>query len=90
LSRAKEFRKGRLLLSLEDSHSVANWLGSNEMLYGEVPTPEEVIARIDAVTAADVQTLARELFTPERYSLAVVGPYEDEEHFKRLLGQVAA
>ena len=90
LTRAKEFRKGRLLLSLEDSHSVANWLGSNEMLYGEVPTPEEVIARIDAVAAADVQALARELFTPERYSLAVVGPYQDEEHFKRLLGQVAA
>lgn len=85
LGRSKEYRKGRLLMSLEDSHSVAAWLGSNEMIYGDVPSPEEITAKIDAVTVADVQTLARDLFTPERYSLAVVGPYEDEARFLKLL-----
>lgn len=78
LARSKELRKGRMLMSLEDSYALASWLGSSELLYGEVPTPEEVAAKIDAVTAADVQALARELFTPARYSLALVGPDEDE------------
>lgn len=87
LARAKEYRKGRILLSLEDSHSVASWLGSNEIVYGEVPTPEEVTARIDAVTVGDVRALARELFDPARYSLAVVGPYDDDAGFRRLLGE---
>ncbi len=90
LARSKEFRKGRILMGLEDSHSVASWLSSHEILYGTVPTPEEVTARIDAVTAADVQTLARELFTPQRYSLAVVGPYDDEARFRKLLEDIAA
>lgn len=85
LARSKEFRKGRILLSLEDSHSVASWLGSNEIVYGEVPTPEEVTERIDAVTVEDVQALAEDLFRPDRYSLAVVGPYDNADEFRRLL-----
>ena len=55
LGRAKEFRKGRILMGLEDSQALASWLSSNEILYGHVPTPEEVTARIDAVTIEDVQ-----------------------------------
>ena len=90
LARSKEFRKGRLLMSLEDSHSVASWLSSNELIYGTVPTPEEITERIDAVTVADVQALARDLFTPERFSLAVVGPYDDEARFLKLLETTAA
>lgn len=89
LARAKEFRKGRILMSLEDSQALASWLSSNEILYGDVPTPEEVTARIDAVTIADVQELARDLFTPARYSLAIVGPYDDEARWQRLLERFA-
>jgi predicted Zn-dependent peptidase len=90
LARAKEFRKGRILLSLEDSQALASWLASNEILYGDVPTPEEVTDRIDAVTIADVQGLARDLFTPARYSLAVVGPYDDEARWQRLMERFAS
>ena len=89
LARSKEFRKGRILMSLEDSQAMASWLGSNEITFGEVPTPEEVTARIDAVTVEDVAALARELFTPERYSLAVVGPYDDEARWLKLLEKLA-
>lgn len=90
LARSKEFRKGRILMSLEDSQAMASWLGSNEILYGDVPTPEEVTEKIDAVTAADVQALARDIFTPERYSLAIVGPYDDEARWLKLLEELAA
>lgn len=90
LARSKELRKGRLLMGLEDSHAVASWLGSHEILYGDVPTPEEVTARIDAVTVADVQTLARDLFTPGCYSLAIVGPYDDAARWQRLIEGFAA
>lgn len=90
LARAKEFRKGRILMSLEDSQALASWLSANEILYGDVPTPEEVTACIDAVTVADVQTLARDLFTPARYSLAIVGPYDDEARWQLLLERLAS
>ena len=90
LSGAESVGVVRLLMSLEDSHSVASWLSSNELIYGTVPTPEEITERIDAVTVADVQALARDLFTPERFSLAVVGPYDDEARFLKLLETTAA
>ena len=41
--------------------------------------------KIEAVTAAEVQELARELFRPERLSLALIGPYSDEQPFMKLL-----
>jgi predicted Zn-dependent peptidase len=85
LQRTKELRKGRLLMGLEDSRSVASWVGSQELTYGEIRTPEEVMAKIEAVTAADVQELARELFKTERLNLALIGPYDDPAPFRDLL-----
>jgi predicted Zn-dependent peptidase len=85
LRRTKDLRKGRLLMGLEDSRSVASWLGSQEITYGEIRTPEEVMEKIEAVTAEEVQELARELFRPEKMSLALVGPYDDPAVFDPLL-----
>ena len=85
LQRTKELRKGRLLVGLEDSRSVASWVGSQELTYGEIKTPEEVMEKIDEVTAEDVQALAAELFRTELLSLALVGPYDDEQAFTDLL-----
>ncbi len=85
LLRTKELRKGRLLMGFEDSRSVAAWIGSQEATYGEIKTPEEVMAKIEAVTAEDVQALAQELFRPDRLSLALIGPYSDPAPFTRLL-----
>jgi predicted Zn-dependent peptidase len=85
LRRTKELRKGRLLMGFEDSRSVAAWIGSQEATYGEIKTPEEVMAKIEAVTAEDVQELAQELFRPELLSLALIGPYSDPKPFSQLL-----
>jgi predicted Zn-dependent peptidase len=85
LRRTKELRKGRLLMGFEDSRSVAAWIGSQEATYGEIKTPEEVMAKIEAVTAEEVQELAQELFRPDRLSLALIGPYSDPEPFTKLL-----
>jgi predicted Zn-dependent peptidase len=85
LRRTKELRKGRLLMGFEDSRSIAAWIGSQEATYGEIKTPEEVMEKIEAVTAQDVQELARELFRPERLSLALIGPYTDPQPFTQLL-----
>ncbi|MFM9107057.1 MAG: M16 family metallopeptidase [Chloroflexota bacterium] len=85
LRRTKELRKGRLLMGLEDSRSVASWLGSQEITYGEIKTPEQVMEKIEAVTVEEVQELAREMLRPEKMSLAIVGPYDDRDAFEKLL-----
>lgn len=85
LERTKELRRGRMVMGLEDSRAVAAWVGSQEAVFGEILTPEEVMARIDAVTAEQIQELATELFRPDLLNLAIVGPYEAESHFRSLL-----
>ena len=85
LQMTKDLRKGRLLMGLEDSRSVASWVGSQEATYGEIRTPEEVMERIEAVTIEDVQALAQEIFREDRLSLALVGPYAERDDFAKLL-----
>jgi predicted Zn-dependent peptidase len=85
LSRTKELRKGRISMGLEDSRAVAGWIGSQELLFEEILTPDQVMEEIDQVTSEQVQELAIELMKPERLSLAVIGPFPDEDRFRRLL-----
>lgn len=85
LRRTKELRKGRLLMGLEDSRSVASWIGSQEATYGEIKTPEQIMEKIEAVTADQVQELSREIFREDKLNLALVGPYSDPEPFANLL-----
>ncbi len=85
LSRAKEYTKGRMVLGLEDTHSVAWWLGGNEALLGEVRDLDDVLARVDAVTTDDVQRLSRSLFADEWLRLAVIGPHRSSAPFEASL-----
>jgi predicted Zn-dependent peptidase len=87
LDKAKEFTKGRLQLQMEDSFAVASWIGRQEVLEDRVLSVEEVLDRVDAVTTADIQSVAQRLLKQEMLNLAVVGPYDadQEEHFLSLL-----
>lgn len=85
LERARELLKGRLLLRLEDTRGVSGWLGGQEMLLGRVSTPEETVATLDAVTVEEVRAVARRLFHPELYRVAVVGPFRKGARFHALL-----
>jgi predicted Zn-dependent peptidase len=78
LTKAKELSKGRLMLRMEDSRSVAGWMGGQETLNGSILTVEEVIEKIDVITVEDMAELARELFTEDKLRLSVVGPVKDE------------
>jgi len=73
LVRGKGQLRGGLVLGLEDSASRMSRIAKSELLYDDLPSIDEVISRIDAVTLDDVHALARTLFAqPE--TLAVVGP----------------
>ena len=73
LDRAKGHMKGGLVLSQEDTSSRMNRLGKLEVAHGEILTVDEVIERIDAVTAEDARDVADAVLTGEP-SLAVIGP----------------
>ncbi len=85
LSKAKELFKGRILLRMEDSRSVAGWMGGQEILNGKILTVDKVIAIINAVTAEELQKLAGDLLIEKKLRLAVVGPISPDEPLEELL-----
>jgi predicted Zn-dependent peptidase len=85
LIRAKEFSKGRLLLRMEDSRSVAGWLGGQEILTERILTTDQIIAIIDAITTEELKELAQELIADSKLHLAVVGPVTEDEPLAKLL-----
>jgi predicted Zn-dependent peptidase len=92
LVRARDNVKGRLVLSMESTASRMNRLGSSVLNELPLLSLDEVIERVDAVTAEDILALAGELLDPARLSAAAVGP--DEDVFRGALsplgGEVAA
>jgi predicted Zn-dependent peptidase len=73
LARGKGQLRGGLVLGLEDSASRMSRLGKAELVYDELLTIDEVMARIDGVTLEEVREIAAELFTKPEI-LAIVGP----------------
>ncbi|PJE63398.1 hypothetical protein COU89_03560 [Candidatus Roizmanbacteria bacterium CG10_big_fil_rev_8_21_14_0_10_45_7] len=74
LTRAKELIKGHLLLSLEDSFDTAYFVGKQALFEKEIDTPKAVLKKIDAVTADDVKSVARDIIHEEKENIAFIGP----------------
>jgi predicted Zn-dependent peptidase len=81
LNKAREYTKGGILLSMEDTFANLGWVGRQELLHPQVLTVDQVIERLDAVTVADVQAVAQRLFATEKLNFAIVGPFKDEALF---------
>lgn len=72
--------RGGIVLALEDTGSRMSRLGRAELVSGEFQDIDETLARITAVTAEQVQELARVLAEAPR-TVTVVGPFEETETF---------
>jgi predicted Zn-dependent peptidase len=75
LARAKGQARGSIALGLEDTGARMSRLGKSELAQGELLSVDETLARIDAVTPAEVAQVAAEVFG-QPLSLGVVGPFE--------------
>jgi predicted Zn-dependent peptidase len=85
LKKAKEMAKGRLLLRMEDSRSVAGWLGGQEVLTGHIMDIDKVVSIINAITADEIKEMAKEVLTGNQLRLALVGPVAEDEDLVDLL-----
>jgi predicted Zn-dependent peptidase len=85
LARAKEFNKGRLLLQMENTSAIASWYGRQEILPGDVLSVDDVIAQMEAATPEDIQRVMQAVLDRDRFNIAVVGPFEQEDRFAGFL-----
>jgi predicted Zn-dependent peptidase len=84
LEKARSSAKGRFVLQLESPHGTIMFGLRREVLEGGAEEPQAVLEGLDAVTAEDVQRVARDILG-DRLHLAAIGPFEDAERFERLL-----
>lgn len=85
LKRAKEYAVGSSRMSLERTSSQNMRLGSSVLVYGDIVDPETVHEKIRAVTAPEILSTAKEILSPARITLALVGPSPDEKMLHRVL-----
>jgi len=79
LADAKEFTKGNLLLSVESVDNQMVRLAQNDIHFGRDIPMSEVIAAVDAVTAEEIQDLARHLLKENPLALTLLGPIAEKD-----------
>jgi predicted Zn-dependent peptidase len=84
LTKAREYTKGRLLLGLESTSALCEYAGQQLLLQGHILTPDELVARLEAVDADQVRALAGRLLS-SGLRAAVVGPFRSETRFAKAI-----
>jgi len=86
LQDAKDFLKGKVAISLEDSETMADWYGKQELFNKKLITPEDKLKNyINKVTQDDVQKVAKRIIQTKRLNLALIGPFKEKKKFEKLL-----
>ena len=85
IKEAKSHIRGQLALQFETTDDVASYLGEEELSFGKVVTPEETIALIEKVSNHDILKLAKEIFSTEGVSLAVITSKENKKAEEKIL-----
>lgn len=85
LQKAKDNIKGKIVLKMEDSESVAGFLGKQYLLTNKLTTPQEHLQKISAVTPEQIQKIAQDLFCPEKINLAAIGPSLNKQKLLKLM-----
>ena len=85
LEKARNFAKGRLVLSLEDPKGTILFGLRTEVLEDTIREPDEVLAGFDSVTLEGIQRVAQDIIREDRLNLAVIGPFDDADRFEKLL-----
>jgi predicted Zn-dependent peptidase len=79
LDRAKEFIRGSLAMSSEQTMSRMHWLGDNLRMWNRVTDIDRMVEAVMSVTAEKVRQVAASLFRSDRLNLALIGnPAQDE------------
>ena len=85
LKKAKQYIKGTAALALETTDALAENVASSLINLGRVRTLDEITTGIDAVTASDIQRVARDIFKTNSLNLAIIGPHLENRKFLSLL-----
>ncbi len=84
LADAKSSMSGRMTLGMEDCSAQAEWFAKQFWFADKVQTYEEVLQKINKVTIADVQKVAKKIFDWNQVRVAVIGTVKKADLIKLL------
>ena len=85
LTRVKQFIRGTVEMSVDDTESMSVWFGKGELFEPEIKTPQEVIQLIEKVTPEDIQRVAGRVFQPQKAGLALIAPVKESKQLTKHL-----
>jgi len=85
LTKARDYTIGTFRLGLETSMALAQRAGEQLLMVGEIEPIDDVVAKLAAVTADDVQRVAKRIFRNDNMSMSLVGPGANEQELADLL-----
>ncbi len=85
LQSAKEYVKGKMALSQEDSLDVASFYAGQALFARKIQTPEEVFRKVDKVRLADVKKAANRILDRKKLHLTTLSPFKSVKQFARFL-----
>lgn len=85
LRRAKDYLKGKITLSMEDSEERAHFFGKQQLLYPKTRDLTEYFEKIESVSSDQINKLSSRILTKENLRLVVIGKENDEKKLEGLI-----
>jgi len=85
MTKARDYTTGSFRLSLETPMSLAQRAGELLLMLGEIEPIDETVEKLKAVTAEDVQRVAKRVLRDDNISMSLVGPGANEDELANAL-----
>ena len=84
LNKSKQFIKGKMALSQEDSMDMASFFGSQKMFNKKVITPDEVFKQIEKISSKNIQKAAQQYLDLKKLQATSLSPIKDINKFAKI------
>ncbi len=85
---AKEFIRGSMALAFETTDDVATFLASQELFYGRIMMPEDILSKIEKVEKNDIIKAVKDVFRRDKLNLAAITPEENAADYEKILNSL--
>jgi predicted Zn-dependent peptidase len=85
LKKAKDYIKGKIALSMEDTQDKLEWYLGQEAFLNRVRTIKQTFEELDKVTLEEIKMVANDVIDNDNLNMAVIGPYKDASVFEKKL-----
>ena len=77
-----------MALAFETTDDVATFLASQELFYGKIMMPEDILSKIEKVKRNDIMKAVKDVFRRDKLNLAAITPEENAADYEKILNSL--